>query len=381
MGRKRPISEEIKEAEESAGKRIKKNEKLLKKGNLLSSGSTLLDLSCSDRSHGAFVGGRYYLFIGASSAGKTWVCYQVLAESCMHPKFKDHKCIFDDVEVGSNMDIEYFFGKKLANKLQPPAPGRKDKEGLPHENSKTIEEFYDSLDNHLDEAEANGTGIIYVLDSMDALTSEAEIKKAKDNKKKRDAKQSIETGSYGDGKAKINNQNIRRICSRLEKTNSLLLIICQERVDITSPFKAKTFSGGKGLLFYATMQIWFQIKGAIKATIKGKERDLGTKTLIKVGKNRLTGKKHKEILFPIYHSFGVDNIGASIEWLLDEKRWTKNKLKIKAPDFDVEMTMEKLVKHIEENNLEEELNKIVQGEWDEIQTLIEEKVTRKKRYT
>lgn len=356
----------------------------LKKENLLSTGNTMLNLSCSDLPDGGLLGGKYYLFVGQSGSGKTWVSYSLFAESGLHPKFKNHKLIFDDVEGGANMDVASYFGKKTAKRVGPPEPGRTvgKKKKTPQDCSKTIEQFYDSLDRHLEEAEEAGTGIIYILDSMDSLTTDAAIKKEKEDKNARKAGKEA-SGSYGDGKAKKNAQGLNSIAKRLEKTNSILVIICQEKVDITSAFKAKTFSGGAALTFYATLQIWFQVRKKIEVTIEGKKRDLGTLTFVKIEKNRLTGKRHREILFPIYYNFGIDDIGAQVTWLVDEGRWTGGETemkKINADEFDVAYSKETLIRHIQDNNLEGDLRGIVFKKWKKIQKAIENKVVRKPRY-
>lgn len=362
---------------------LEKNEMKLKRKNVLSTGSTLLNLCCSDDIFGGLLKGKYYLLVGQPGAGKTWLSMSLFAESGLHKRFKEYNLFYDDVEAGANMDIVKYFGKKTAARIGPPAKGRTDSNGQLQENSRSVEEFYDSITEKLDEAEENKVGCIYVLDSMDALTSNAEIKKSKEDRAKRKSGKAVEKGSYSDGKAKVNAQHLRRIAGRLEKSGSILIIVCQEKIDITSAFKQKCFSGGVSLTFYSTLQIWFQIREKITVTIKGKKRDLGTLTYVKVERNRLTGKRHKEIIFPIYYNFGVDDIGAIVLWLIEEEHWTGGKTeiaKIDAKEFKVNFSREKLVRHIQDNDLEEKLKEIVFGVWREIQKLIEDKVVRKNKY-
>jgi len=356
-----------------------RNRQEIDKGNTLSSGSALLNLACTDTPWGAFIPGRYYLLVGSSSAGKTWMMLSIAAESTLHDKFKDYRIVLDETEEGNNIDVGFYFGKNVSSKIRAP---KYDEEDNPVY-STTIEEFYDNINRELDKAEEHGYGLIYMLDSMDALTSAAEIKKTDEQREAREKGRET-TGSMGDGKAKVNSQNLRRVCSRLNKTGSMLFIICQERDNIGSMVASKTFSGGNALLFYATLQIWLTHKQEIKATIKGHTRTLGNISKIAIKKNRLTGQRHRDLELPFYHSFGIDDTGSLIDWLVEEKHWSggaKETAKIQATEFDVELNKEQLARHIESlPHGRKKLYKIVYDVWKEIKQDIEDKVVRKPRY-
>lgn len=361
------------------GTELERNKQEIRRENLLSSGSALLNLACTDIPYGAFIPGRYYLLVGASSAGKTWTMLSIAAESTLNEKFKSYKVVLDEPEEGNNVDIGFYFSKEVADKIQAP---RYDSDGQPIY-SETVEDFYDNINRELDEAEEKGRGVIYMLDSMDALTSAAEIKKTDEQREARE-KGKETTGSMGDGKAKINSQNLRRVCSRLSKSGSMLFIICQERDNLGSMVGGKTFSGGNALLFYATLQIWLTHKTEIKATIKGHTRTLGNISKIAIKKNRLTGQRHRDLELPFYHSFGIDDTGSLIDWLLEERHWeggAKETAKIRATEFDVELNKEQLARHIEGlPNGRKKLYRIVSQVWKEIKKDIEDKVVRKPRY-
>ena len=64
-------------------------------------------------------------------------------------------------------------------------------------------------------------------------------------------------------------------------------------------------------------------------------------------------------------------------YLVDEGRWSRDG-KIKAPDFDMVGSREKLVALIEEKGLERDLRELVADVWDEIEEASE--VKRKRRY-
>lgn len=384
---RRKITEEIEDAVASGAdgedkETVVRNRVLLKKQHLISSGSTIVNLACTDTPHGYLLKGKMYHIIGESESGKTWLIMSTLAETCSHSRFKNYRIFLDNPERGTNMDLSFYFGKNIENRIESPEPDRKDENGLPMPCSETVEQMYDSLTNQLDEAEKGNYGIIYVVDSMDSLTTEAELKKAGANQKQRDENKKVE-GSYGDGKAKVNSANLRRICSRLEKSGSILIIVSQERDDIGAMHPTKTYSGGHALKFYATLQLWLRIKENITFTIKGKPRPFGTRSELSITKNRLTGNKERKVSLPIYKSFGIDEIGSMIDWLIEESYWEGGKkelAKISATEFGVELAKEQLVKHIEENNLEENLREIVCNLWQEINQLICSRVQRKRRY-
>src|SRR5690606_24627988 len=107
-----------------------------------------------------------------------------------------------NAEDGALMDVEKFFGPKLAKRMQPPA---RDSEGDPVY-SRLAEEFYFHLDTRLTETEeGKAPPFILLLDSMDALTSRYDEDKFQERKKAHE-KGKDATGDYGDGKAKMNSR-------------------------------------------------------------------------------------------------------------------------------------------------------------------------------
>lgn len=340
--------------------------------DLLSTGSTLLNLACSGKVNGGFLKGRYYYFVGDSSSGKTWLTWTCLAEASINPAFDDYRFIMDDVEGGSLMNIEKFFGTKVARRVESPRS-----KGL---SSTTIEDFYYNIDDALND----GRPFIYILDSMDALDSEdaenkfLEQKKAQRKTAKTGTKDKV-AGSYGDGKAKKNSQNIRRVHNRLKKTGSILIVISQTRDNIgfTAKFDPKTRGGGRALKFYAAHEIWTSIRERIKKTVNGKPRKIGIVCKCDVKKNRLTGDD-VSVTVPIYKSFGIDDVGSCVDYLISEGKWTEKRGQVQAEDFEFEGTREKLIRHIEKNEFEKELRILVADQWEEIQAACA--IKRKSRY-
>ena len=341
----------------------------ISRSDLLSTGSTLLNLACSDNPFGGFLKGKYYFLVGDSASGKTFLSMTCFAEAMSNKYFQNYRLIYDNVEDGCLMDVENLFGKAVAERLEFPA---KAEDGSPVF-SYTVEEFY----YHLDDALKEGEPFIYVLDSMDGLSSEFEGEKFDQNK---DAyyKGKETPGSYGDGKAKKNSEGLRKVLNGLRETGSILIILSQTRDNFGMGFEKKTRSGGHALRFYSTVEIWTSITGHIKKTIHGKDKIVGVHVGAKVKKNRITGKV-REVEIDIYPAYGIDDIGTSIDYLVEEGWWERKKQSIEAGEFDVVATREKLIEMIEENKWENELCSIVGKCWKLIESASIPK--RKSRYS
>jgi len=339
--------------------------------SFLSTGCTLLNLALSGDPFGGFLAGKYYYLVGDSTSGKTFFSMTCFAEAAKNPDFADADLIYDNIEDGMLMDVEGLFGVEAAERIRPPA---EDEEGEPIY-SQTTEEFY----YHLDDAIQSGKRFIYVLDSMDGLDAKEDIEKFQAQKKAH-RKGTKEAGSYGMAKAKANSVGVRKALAGLRDTGSILIVISQTRDNVGAVgFQSKkTRSGGKALRFYATAEIWTAVGGQIKKKVRKKNRNVGVKVVIKLKKNRITGTLH-EVWTSIYPSYGVDDIGSNIDYLLGEEWWKKTKQIIKAKEFKLEFSREKLIKAIEANPKKvRRLGRIVGRCWKEIQEACE--LDRKRRY-
>lgn len=343
-----PSIQQLKEA-----LRAKPKPKRIPSKNLLSTGSTLVNLACSGRSAGAFYKGGYFLIVGDSDSGKSFISMTCLGQAAKSKRFKNYRFIHDNAEGGVLMDIAHFFGADVESRLEEPDRGI----------SEYVEDFYSNLDAAYNRDEP----FIYILDSMDVLEAKADAKKAKAARRAADKGQEI-AGSYGTEKAKQNSAGLRKARKMLKKNGSILIIISQTRDNIGfgAKFNPRTRSGGRALKFFARLELWLSSVGNITKTVRGKNRQLGIRSKIQVQKNHITGKKGS-VEIPIYHSYGIDDLGSCVDYLIDEGHWTKRKSTIKAPEFDFEGKVEKLIRHIEENNLEKELQEIVSNVWTEIE--------------
>lgn len=360
--------------DETAIRRLtpKKKKKVpTKASDWLSTGSTLLNLAFADRSLGGLLKGKYYFFVGDSNTGKTWLALSCFAEAMRSPAFKHYRIIHDNPEDGALMDLGRFFGRAVADRVEPPAGTREEPEF-----SWTVEDLY----FHIDDAVKAGVPFIYVIDSMDALDSMDDD--AKFDERRKAALQGKEvTGTYGVAKAKANSGGIRRVVKGLTKTGSILIVISQSRDNLTGgPFGGKTRSGGRALRFYATVELWSSLLKTLTKDVRGKKRQIGMQVKLEVKRSRITGKS-RSVTVPIYHSTGIDDVGSCIEYMVEEGAWKKVNGVIKASadlGGGADLKMEELIAHVEANNLEPKLRAAVVQLWREIET--KSAVPRKRRY-
>ena len=332
--------------------------------DFLSTGCTLLNLAASDRPFGGFAKGRYYFCVGDSSSGKTFLSLTCGAEATLNPHFKDYEIYYDDVEGGALMNIESFFGPKLAKRLSSPPRG----------NSATIEDFY----YNLRAAQKKGKPFIYILDSESALDSDSADGKFEQQMVASDKGAKV-AGSYGDGKAKYHSEHMRSAVSKLRDTGSILIVLSQTRDNINAIGWAdrKTRGGGKALRFYATLEMWSSVAEKITKRVNGKERQVGMVSKVVFRKNRFTGKD-RTVLVTMYHSVGIDDIETNIDFLVEEGHWKERGKEIRAPEFKFHGERADLISKIERKSLERELSLLVGEVWSSIEDKC--KVKRKGRY-
>jgi len=225
----------------------------------------------------------------------------------------------------------------------------------------------------------DGRPFIYVADSMDGMDTLADEEKFQEWKKSFDSGKDA-TGSFGVSKAKLNSVNLRRVVGKLEQSDSLLIIISQTRDNISPmSFSKKTRSGGHALQFYSTLEIWTSVTKKITKEHRGKKRHIGSSISLAVRKNRLTGKEI-EVSVPIYHSYGIDDIGSCVDFLVAEGAWESNRNIITPKGIEglEKAKRDTLIKRIEDQGKVKELRDLTQQEWDLIAEAV--KLQRKPRY-
>lgn len=344
---------------------VKKEEGYIKA--TIPTGLTALNLALDDNPHYGYRPGSVINTIGDTHTGKTTLAMLCLAASAHDKSLKDYHLLYDSAEPLIGLDVDRLYGKKTRRRVKPMHSNKNPKY------SRTVEDFTFGLMDLLDKDEP----FVLVLDSLDALTSEDDLEHM-EGKRKAWEKGEGTSGSYGMAKAKNMSAMFRNIADRIEHTDSMVMIISQTRDNINPmSFKKKTRSGGKALDFYAHIIMWLAHKGKLSATLKKKKHVIGNKTLLKIDKNKYTGKQRRAE-FDTYYDYGVDDIGSMVDWMLDNGIWTKKKGSIDAEELNCSGTRDTLIKRIEEEGLEDGLKVLVATAWQEIEDSL--RLGRKSRF-
>jgi RecA/RadA recombinase len=363
-----------KTAEEIKDKLSERKPKKEESTKAVSTGLDVLDLALTGKLGMGFLPGAIYVMPGDSQSGKSFLLRQAEAELVMNLDFYDYRIIDDNPERGTRMDLKKFFGQQTGGLLE-----KRLEKPHSHGDSRSIEEYYRSIRRLAKEGKPFFSG----LDSEDALPSESS--KALEI----DPKTGKPKGSYNTEKARANSSGLREANVFIEPTDSIICIIKQTRQNIGygAIFNPKIRSGGLALSFYATNELWFSIHSSIKKVVANEKEVQGHILQVTVKKNRVSGRS-PTVKFPFYPSFGFDNTGANVNFLVDRGYWKPTREKksddkktpksIIADEFDFTGSSEKLILKIGQENKEQELRLLVKDVWQEIEEQLA--IERKPRY-
>ena len=279
---------------------------LVKGVECIPSGCALLDCVLG----GGWALKRVVNIVGDRSSGKTLLAIEACANFAL--KYPKGKIYYREAEAA--------FDEGYAEELGLPVK-RVDfgKDGL-DTNWDTIEDIFEDLDAKLAECEKAKVAGLYIIDSLDALTSRAEL----DRK--------IDQGSYGLEKPKMMGKMFRQLTRRIKAANFCVIVISQVRDKIGVVFGEKhTRSGGKALDFYASQILWLSHLKTLTRTMGSVKRAVGVRIKAKCKKNKVS-LPFRECEFEIAFGFGVNDTEASLEWLMEVK--ALDRLGLKAVDVD-----------------------------------------------
>lgn len=317
----------------------------------MGTGSTELNLALTDHKDKGWGTGWIHNVVGDSSTGKTLLLLTALAEACYNPVFKDYELIYDDAESRNNFNLAKLFGSAAEKRIK-------------REASEKVEQF----DSRIHKLLKDGKKFIYVLDSWDALNTEAD-EEAATNRRKAMEENKKANGSYGTAKAKKASEILRELDTPISQSASLLIIVSQTRQAIGVTFAERTRSGGDALRFYASTEIWLSHLGFLERTVRKHKVKVGCHTRIRTKKNSQTGKYRDSEIF-MYYEYGVDDIRSCLEFLIDWEFMAGTNGKYKLEELGMTGNMADLIQDIEEGEMIGELRDYVQQCWIEVESRI-----------
>ena len=331
----------------------------------ISSGSVMLNLILSGDIDNGYLRGRIVNVVGDRSSCKTLTWEELINQAWyILAKKRDKKIILvvDEPEAAFDMD--------WAKDLQLPV------DEIIWLHSQTIDQFHANIWNQI-KKNPEAYLIVYVLDSLDALSDDAErqnlIKKLNKASKKIDSnnddseesseKEEKSKGSYGTGRAKSMSEFFRNLTQDINKSNCLLFIVSQTRSNIGVMFGEKnTRSGGKALDFYASQIFWLAVKE--KITTKSKLVK-GVKVVANCKKNKVA-PAFRKVEIDVLWKYGFDNYGSVIDFLAehDALEVTKGRIEWK----DKVYFRDTFRKYLAENKKEwNEILALTQKTWDNLE--------------
>lgn len=249
--------------------------------HFIHSGCTTLDKALG----GGWAERRIANIVGDKSAGKTLLAIEASAN--FHQKHPKGRILYREAEAA--------FDKDYARSLGMPIEAVDFGERLD-----TVEQFFEDL---AEAAKPSKNPTLYVLDSLDAVSDDAELERG------------LNEPTYGTEKARKISQLFRRLVRDMSSSNLSLIIISQIRSKIGTSYGRKTTrSGGRALDFYASQVVYLSHLGHLNKTIDGVKRPVGLRIAAKVDKNKV-GPPLRETEFTLQFGYGIDDLTSCVNWL------------------------------------------------------------------
>lgn len=264
-------------------------------------GCDLLDLVVGAGQGEGYPSGKIINAVGDKSSGKTFLACEVIA-ACKNKFGNKLKWIYDDCESGFSFDTERLYGFEI----MPKKVEERTK-------SESVEEAYCNIRKFAEGLSKEQFGI-YIVDSLDGLTSEESDELADERFKAFKSNAKFKKGSYKMGKAKYLSQEFfPQLADLIEKKNMLLIIISQVRDNIDPmSFDRYARAGGKAMDFFCHTVLWL----ANVHRLKRKGRAVGVTIKAKTTKSK-TPRPYREVFINLLFDYGIDNISTNVDFLYD----------------------------------------------------------------
>ena len=254
----------------------------------ISTGSSMLDLSISNRKNGGIPVGRITEITGMEASGKSLVSAQILANT----QKMGGLGVFIDTENACNEEFLQALGI--------------DTKQLLYIQLETVEDIFEVMENIITKVRESDKDrlVTIVVDSVAAATTrvEQEADYSKDG--------------WATSKAIVISKAMRKITQMIGRQRIALVFTNQLRQKLGVMFGDPwTTSGGKALPFHASTRIRLKNMGQIKDTGKNV---LGMKCRAQIVKNRL-GPPLRHADYDMYFDRGIDNYGAWLTVLKEHK--------------------------------------------------------------
>jgi len=289
---------------------------------------------------GGWARGRIANIVGDKSVGKS-LC---AIEACANFARLEKKGQIFYRESEAAFDISYAEALGLPTKRVDFGPDGIDSQW------DTVEEVWQDLQDTLsDLAKAKAPGL-YIVDSLDALSSRAEMERT------------FGTPTFGGEKAKMMGEGFRKLVRQVRQADLALIFISQIRDKIGIVFGEKhTRTGGKALDFYASQIVWLTHLKTLTQTHGGVKRPTAVRIKAKCKKNKV-GVALRECEFILRFGFGIEDVISSLDWLEQDAKALRGKELDELRDNALRLDGKGLVE------LEAYIRDKVLTTWDEVES-------------
>jgi recombination protein RecA len=313
--------------------------------NVISTGCTLLDLAITGGrfEEGGIPTGILVEIFGPSGSGKT----VLLSQLAGNMQRKKGKIMFHDPEARLNEQFAKIFGLDT-----------KDKD-IEYTIPDTIPELFQSVRKWIPKEKGDEMYGVFA-DSLAALSTDMEMDKEEGDK-------------MGMRRAKEFSEELRKTCRIITQHNILMVCSNQIRQNLDSgPYGQRYKSpGGEAIGFYSSLRLRClnAQKIKVKHSVRGKEyeRIVGIKVGIEVFKSSVW-KPYRTADVYIIFDYGIDDVRGNLIFLKTSTADTIYRLGEKP----LGKSLEKAIRVVEDENLENELKRKVIELWREVEEKFQE---------